>query len=358
MEMEKQKSLEERNSRIIRAVISKIEKLCPGSVDLIGIAGSFCTGDIHEKSDLDLLIVINDDKAWSIACGFILEDVGFDIYCSKWDRLENMAEYNNPYVGKLIDLKIVYVLNKESENRYYELQRKLLEKLNAPLSAEDYQKAKGFLRQAETEYVGVMANDDISTCRYSSALLLYYVEFSVYMINKKYVKYGIKRIPQEMSGMQALPERFMELHGKIVRCENVSEIKASCTELIKVMRKFIKDHDIDAKEKKDMTAKDLAGTYEEIYSNWRSKMYHSIDIDNPYLSFSTISSCQNFYNEVFGDFNVEHIDVIKDFYPSDLSLTAACFDRAMEEYLKLYGKLGIEVANYAAIEDFEKSYLA
>jgi predicted nucleotidyltransferase len=121
MEAMNKTKLEKRNQRIIQAVIKKIENHCPGSVDLIGIGGSFFFGDIHEKSDLDLLIVINDDKARSISSCFVLDGVGFDIYCSKWSRLEHMAEYKDPYSGKLVDLEIVYVLNKKVEERYYSL---------------------------------------------------------------------------------------------------------------------------------------------------------------------------------------------------------------------------------------------
>ena len=34
--------------------------VCPGALAMIGVYGSMLTGDVHEKSDLDLLIVIND----------------------------------------------------------------------------------------------------------------------------------------------------------------------------------------------------------------------------------------------------------------------------------------------------------
>jgi len=50
------KKLEERNGRIIEAVIKKAEKVCPGAIALIGTLGSFHSGDIYEKSDLDLCI--------------------------------------------------------------------------------------------------------------------------------------------------------------------------------------------------------------------------------------------------------------------------------------------------------------
>lgn len=53
--------LKNRNNRIIAAIIKKAGLVCPDSLALIGIAGSFHSGDIHERSDLDLCIVINDE---------------------------------------------------------------------------------------------------------------------------------------------------------------------------------------------------------------------------------------------------------------------------------------------------------
>ena len=64
-------TLEERNNRIIEAVLQKEKTLCPGAVALIGIYGSFLTGDIHPLSDLDLLILINDERGWQLGTGFI-----------------------------------------------------------------------------------------------------------------------------------------------------------------------------------------------------------------------------------------------------------------------------------------------
>lgn len=56
------KSLDSRNKKIIDAVIEKANKVCPESLAMIGIYGSFATGDFHEKSDLDLLVLINDNN--------------------------------------------------------------------------------------------------------------------------------------------------------------------------------------------------------------------------------------------------------------------------------------------------------
>ncbi len=100
--------LEERNQKIIDAVIKKANIVCPGALALIGINGSFMTGDFYEKSDLDLLILINDDRGWQLACTFIQDDlqVGHDIYCTTWEQLQKDARYEHPNISKLMDAKI------------------------------------------------------------------------------------------------------------------------------------------------------------------------------------------------------------------------------------------------------------
>ena len=82
-------SAENRNEKIIRAILKKEQALCPGCIALIGIYGSFLTGDVHPLSDLDLLILINDDRGWQLGTAFIQEDlgVGHDLYCTSWDSL-------------------------------------------------------------------------------------------------------------------------------------------------------------------------------------------------------------------------------------------------------------------------------
>ena len=55
------------NQKIIQAIIEKANKVCPDSLALIGIYGSVATADTHEKSDLDLLILIEDEKGYKLA---------------------------------------------------------------------------------------------------------------------------------------------------------------------------------------------------------------------------------------------------------------------------------------------------
>ena len=123
------------NQKIIDAVIEKANKICPESLALIGVYGSVATGDEYEKSDLDLLILIEDNLGWSLGTGFILEDskIGYDIYCTNWDRLRYDSECHHAHLSKLMDSDIVYIKKQEA----YEALCKLREKTKKFLESEE-----------------------------------------------------------------------------------------------------------------------------------------------------------------------------------------------------------------------------
>ena len=60
------------NPKIIDAVIDKANKVYPQAFALIGIFGSVATGDDYEKSNLDLLIPVEDEEGCAIGAVFIL----------------------------------------------------------------------------------------------------------------------------------------------------------------------------------------------------------------------------------------------------------------------------------------------
>jgi len=351
------KKLEERNDRIIEAIIKKAENVCPGAIALIGIAGSFHSGDIYEKSDLDLCIVINDDSAWKVASCFILEDVAFDIYCTPWSGLEEMSEYNNPYITKLIELDIVYCCDDKYMQKYMELRSKVTSKLNQVYSIKDNEKAEKFVDEASKEYANIMLSSKCGECRYAVAGMLYYIEFAIYMYNKAYIKRGIKRIPEEISMMKCLPIGFDKLYWKLTKAESVEVAKEISTMLMKAVKEFAKQMKDKVISKKEISEDAIKGTYEEIYSNWKNKMYHAANKNDTYLSLMTAASCQQFYDQMYSKYNIDSIDLMKNITADKLTLSAEAFDNAMEEYKKNYDRLGTEIKYYKDLNEFERKYL-
>lgn len=205
--------LEKRNQKIIDAIIEKANLVCPGSLALIGINGSFMTGDYHQKSDLDLLILINDDRGWQLGSTFIQDDlqVGHDIYCTSWEGLKNDARYEHPNISKLMDAKIVYCADEKYKRELERLRKQVKDKLSMPFDKEDYNKAENMLKEAEHCYTMAMLSESKSEVLDWTGGVIYYIENAIAMLNKKYFRYGVKRTYEELSAMKTKPERLCEL---------------------------------------------------------------------------------------------------------------------------------------------------
>ena len=264
-----------RNKKIIEIIMKQIEMECPDSVDMIAIGGSFCNGDIYEKSDLDLVIIANDDKAKTLAKCFILDDVGFDVYIQKWSIFENMAEYLNPYVTKLIDLDIVYTHDDSVLERYRSFQNRLKDNMNNDeLIRRNIQNYYSEMMLSFNKLNSISNN--IGEAYRCLGNVVLNSEFIVYMFNNSYIKRGTKRIPEEVCSMEKLPVGFVDIYQDIYNCKNINEIKEKANALINCMKQFLLDNSIEliekeeAKkkvEKSDISANNLIGSYEEIYSN-------------------------------------------------------------------------------------------
>ena len=357
MERNLVQELTARNKKIIEAVIEKVKKVCPDSIALIGIAGSFCSGDFYEKSDLDLCIVINDDDGWKIGSCFILDDVAHDIYCTYWHQLEEMAQYNNPYVTKLLHLDIVYCADDKYLKKYMDLREKVTKILNEPFGIDDLKKVKNHYDSALKAYGKMMIEDEYTNCKYASADVIYYIEFIIYMVNKAYIKRGVKRIPEEIYELKKLPLYFNEYYYQSIKADTLESIKENVTMLIKCVTKYLNDVEKETVKKKNVNGDRLKGMYEEIFSNWRNKMYYAAENNEPYLSFMSAASCQMVYDDLYEDCNVKRINLMKDFKINDLRKSAEAYDSAMEECKKLYEENGVKVVKYKNITEFTEDYL-
>lgn len=357
MEQALLQQLKVRNERIIAAIIKKAGLVCPNSIALIGIAGSFHSGDIHERSDLDLCIVINDEEGWKIAACFILEEVGHDLYCTRWSKLEAMSQYSDPHVTKLLELDIVYCADDAYLERYMALRTKVQDRLNSPFSIEDARNVQHHLESAMKEYANVMLRENAAEARYASAKMLVFIEYMLYLANKAYIKRGIRRIPEEIRAMKNHPQDYLQNYHEFIAARTVEDIKSCSTRLMLTLKEFVSVLIDRVQPRKEITAECLEGTYEEIVSNWRNKMHLAARTGDAYLSLMTMASCQAFYNEFTTEYNIERVRLFEGFQIDDLTRSAERFDETMEYYRRLYAQVGEPIKSYPNIEAFEKAYL-
>ena len=350
-----------RNQKIIRAVLEKEKAVCPGSVALIGIYGSFLTGDIHPLSDLDLLILINDDRGWQLGRTFIQDDlgVGHDIYCTSWDSLRKDAAYEHPHIAKLMDSRLVYCADEKYRDQLEALRSQVRKILDAPFGEADYLKAESVLKEARCCYAQAMTAGSLPEIRRQAGGMLYYAENAVAMLNKTYFRKGVRRRYEELNAMEKRPSGLCERMDSILSASDAGSLRERLTLLMKELEDcFLKARESVRQVKKPASAETLRGTYEEMYSNWHGKMALAAETGDRHLAFMTLASLNEMMEDIGSETDIRSCSVLSVYDPDDLKKTAEGFDQVLQDYLEEYQKAGISPERYPDVDAFISAYLA
>ena len=353
-------SLENRNRKIIDAVIRKEQAVCPGSVALIGIYGSFQTGDIHPLSDLDLLILINDDRGWQLGKAFIQEDlgVGHDIYCTNWESLRQDAEYEHPHISKLMDAQIVYCADEKYRAELEKFREQVRRKLAEPFGEEDYRRAEKELKEARCCYADAMTAEGLNEVRRSAGGVIFFAENALALLNKTYFRKGISRRYEELNAMKRKPGGLCEMIENVVAATDADALKEQLTQLMKGLGScFLQVKREIAREKRPAGADTLSGTYEEMFSNWHGKMVRAAETGDRHLAFMSLESLNEMLNDISSEVDIGTYDVLSAYDPGDLQKTADGFDRILRQYLNEYEKAGLRPVRYADVDEFAATYM-
>lgn len=206
------KKLLDKNELLINMVIERARRDFLDDIAIIGLTGSFSTGDFHEKSDLDLIIINNTERGWGISDCFILDDVGYDIYCTPWDtRIYEQSILERPDVACLIDLKVLYYAKHEDLEKLNDFRQKALDALAEPIGEACLYRAKKWIDLAKQAYCDTMLGDNIGSVRYASAGVLYHLVNALVSMNNTYIKRGIKRYLEEICSYRYVPDDLESL---------------------------------------------------------------------------------------------------------------------------------------------------
>ena len=353
-------SLENMNRKIIDAVIRKEQSVCPGTVALIGIYGSFQTGDIHPLSDLDLLILINDDRGWQLGKAFIQEDrgVGHDIYCTSWESLRRDAAYEHPHISKLMDSRIVYCADEKYRRELETLREQVRKKLAEPFGEEDYRKAEKEMKEARCCYADAMTAEEMNKVRRNAGGVLYFAENALALLNKTYFRKGVSRRYEELEAMEKKPDNLCGMIESVLAATTVNGLKEQLTLLMKGLDSCFRQVRRQLPRKKKPAGADtLSGTYEEMFSNWHGKMEQAAEKGDRHLAFMSLESLNEMLNDISSEVDIGTYDVLSAYDPGDLRKTADGFDRILRQYLKEYEKAGLRPARYADVDEFAAEYM-
>ena len=241
MEDNAREALFAKNQKIIEMVIERAKRDFPNDIGLIGLTGSFNHGDYHEHSDLDLIIVNVTERGWEISFLFILDDVGYDIYCTPWEpRLASQSKLESEMVSCLLDMKILYTAKPEYMDKLNAYRKAALDELAKPIGKSCLDRAMKHINQAKQEYANALLVNEIGPVRYAAGGVLYYTVNAIVSLNNTYMKRGVRRYLEEMRTYQYLPEDFEENYMAVIDGKTTEELRCAAFDLLKVWTNCIK----------------------------------------------------------------------------------------------------------------------
>lgn len=352
------KKLLDKNELLINMVIERARRDFPGDIAIIGLTGSFSTGDFHEKSDLDLIIINNTERGWGISDCFILDDVGYDIYCTPWDtRIYEQSILERPDVASLIDLKVLYYAKPEDLEKLNNFRQKALDALAEPIGEACLNRAKKWIDLAKQAYCDTMLGDNIGSVRYASADVLYHLVNALVSMNNTYIKRGIKRYLEEICSYRYVPDDLESLYMSIIEAHAIEDIRiASFNMLNSVTRLHSKMYN-NFIVKPAPTFDNLRGTYEELWCNYRNKILNSVTTNDASYAFLSAFGAQGYLDEMTAQKGTRKFDLMQYFDASDLPVVKEKFLEMMEEYVDEYNKVGREVERFKTFEQLYAHYI-
>ena len=79
-------------------------------------------------------------------------------------------------------------------------------------------------------------------------------------------------------------------------------------------------------------------------------MYHAIDINSRYLSFRTMVDAQNFFDEIYVQFDISDYNLIGKYNPNNLEENANNFVLFLSYWKSLYDSFDMAIKEYNEIE--------
>jgi hypothetical protein len=358
MDERTKQQLFDKNNLLINMVIERAKRDFPEDIAIIGLTGSFSTGDYHEKSDLDLIIINNTDRGWEIASCFILGDVGYDIYCTPWEtRIEAEASLKSPMVSCLVDLQILYCAKPEYLEKFNSYKQRALDSLAKPIGRECIERAKECIDIAKQEYANTLLSEDIGNVRYAAGGVVYNLINAVVNLNNTYFKRGIKRYLEQLATFQYMPEEFEKKYMAVINAKTIQETRNASFEMLKSVISLHDEMYATLVKKPVPTYENLCGTYEELWCNCRNKVIVSTESKNkPYL-YHVALGAQNFLDEMTEYRGTKKFNLMKYFDSDNLTAFKEAFLRVMEEYLEEYHKVGRKVERYDSFEQLYHHYM-
>jgi hypothetical protein len=110
-------------------------------------------------------------------------------------------------------------------------------------------------------------------------------------------------------------------------------------------------------EKVRPDASNIAGTYEEMYSNWHGKMAEAHERNDVFASFMNLAWFQGMLQGIGVEVAIPQYHILDKFDPVHLERNTALFDDTLALYETVYHQVGMQPVRYRDIDAFLQTYM-
>lgn len=318
--------------------------------DDIALVISHPTLQIDDRAKKISYFVPATKRGEELAQTFILEGVGYDIWCVTWERLEKFAcleEYN---ITCLADSEVLYARSEGESARFEALKYKLADNLA------DSRKARvcalQSYEQAKDIYLEMLFASG-SDVRLGAGHILDYLARAVAFTNNSYFKKSQTDQLHELDRMENVPEGFPELYNKTLFEKDEAQQKKDCYELICLIRKYLEENGMSNEKKGpcEHNYQDLADWYGELSYTWL-RIRHYVQADDRTKVYMWGVYLQSELNQVCEDFGLDKMELMVHYDADDMRAFAECADKLEQRIRKTIVDGGGRIREFASEEEF------
>ena len=201
--------------------------------------------------------------------------------------------------------------------------------------------------------------DTLSDVRWWSDGMITSVEDGLTMLNRKYYRLGVRARYTELEALERRPADLCALIDGVVSAGDGTAARNAAAALMKEAASVFREvGEAFAAPKTAPDPDDLAGTWEEMYSNWRGKMHLAAETGDRHLAFESLGAFGWMLNEeIGGEYRIGNYDVMAAYDPDDLRKTEANFDALLDRYREECRKTGVRLREYENVDAFVRAYL-
>ena len=269
---------------MIQAFLELVKSKYSEDIGLVIAYGSSVTNTMHEKSDIDLVFIVKNDRGWECSRGFIFNDIGYDFFGMTVERLHGIINEFQPLISIVASGVLLWADSDEKVGHFKALQDRLnhLSETTSPMT---YQTHIESVLDKMKVLVFDYSKADEAQQWHLQGQLLYHIMHYLQLINRNHYHYGMKRMKEESLAMALKPDNLEKIIDNLTLTLVGSETLHEYVTLLS-------DHFTSLQDQKVTSIKEFDGFYEEELSMW-NKLYHSASKNDHVTTFMAATSLEN-----------------------------------------------------------------